>query len=234
MSADSARLTLPAVTSKPRVKFLEGLNGSRVEPLAEFFPRYLKGEEPKNISTALADPWFQKRLRTILAHLSPQNITVRSAPHNPVFLGKTLQEIGQMYDTQDITGAFSKLLKSTLGRAVLEVNSDENLLPRIPSSEAVLFGSLGSSELLSLPAFASRATEADDSLLQLVESLTARPAEAFGLAHRGRIIPGAFADLVIWTKSQVRDVFVNGTLTVREGNYLHTPSGRPLTSATPK
>jgi N-acyl-D-amino-acid deacylase len=66
----------------------------------------------------------------------------------------------------------------------------------------------------------------------------------FGLAGRGRIAPGAWADLVVFDPERIadratyerpfvapegiRDCFVNGTPVIRDGSYTGARPGRVL------
>jgi N-acyl-D-amino-acid deacylase len=82
------------------------------------------------------------------------------------------------------------------------------------------------------------------SLEQAVRRVTGLPAENLGLADRGRLIPGAFADVVVFDPDTIADratfeqphqlavgvrhVFVNGTQVVRDGEHTGATPGRAL------
>ena len=77
-----------------------------------------------------------------------------------------------------------------------------------------------------------------------IHKMTAKPAETFGLAGRGRVAPGCFADLCVFDPARVIDratweqprlgpegieyVFCNGVMTVREGARTEALPGRRL------
>ena len=74
--------------------------------------------------------------------------------------------------------------------------------------------------------------------------MTSLPADLFGIADRGRIALGLHADLVVFDDKHIvdratydrpfvpseglRDVFVNGTAVLRNGDYTGARPGRVL------
>jgi len=86
-------------------------------------------------------------------------------------------------------------------------------------------------------------------LRQFIERSSALPAETFGLAGRGQLKPGAFADLVVFDPRRyaaratyeqpsllaagVQHVVVNGVLAVDDGALTGRAAGRPLVHAPP-
>ncbi len=85
----------------------------------------------------------------------------------------------------------------------------------------------------------------DEQVLALeaaIHQLTALPAARFGLAGRGRLVPGAFADVVVFDPRSIRDtatfesphsyaegvhhVFVNGRHTLKSGEFTGQTAGR--------
>jgi N-acyl-D-aspartate/D-glutamate deacylase len=81
-------------------------------------------------------------------------------------------------------------------------------------------------------------------LADAVRRMTSLPAERFGLAGRGRIAPGAFADLVLFDADAVADaatyaepkresrgvayVIVNGAVALERGRHTGAGAGRAL------
>jgi N-acyl-D-amino-acid deacylase len=85
----------------------------------------------------------------------------------------------------------------------------------------------------------------DEQVLPLeaaIHQLTALPADRFSLAGRGRLVPGAFADVVVFDPQSIRDtatferphsyaegvhhVFVNGRHTLKNGEFTGLAAGR--------
>jgi N-acyl-D-amino-acid deacylase len=79
---------------------------------------------------------------------------------------------------------------------------------------------------------------------EAVRRMTSLPADLFGIAGRGRIAPGAWADLVVFDPARIvdratyenpcvppeglRDCYVNGTAVLRNGDYTGARPGRVL------
>lgn len=209
-----------------RMRLVIAGDGSRSESLRDFLPVWLSAGERES-----SDPWFRKRLALATANLAPEKLSVRFAAHNPVLVGRTLAEIASVYEEARGTGEMLiKMLTTTAGRAVLDIRGNEQGGVDLGKDGQELFASLGRPARLSLPASVESLHAVSD-LSNRVDSLTRRPAEALGLAGRGRLIPGAIADLVVWTRTEVRHVFVNGVLAVRDSSYQGSSSGCLLPAA---
>jgi N-acyl-D-amino-acid deacylase len=80
-----------------------------------------------------------------------------------------------------------------------------------------------------------------------VHRMTGMPAAKFGLTDRGAVRPGAFADVVVFDPTRIRDVatyeepkrfpegiravYVNGTAVCRDGAHTKARPGRALRRA---
>ena len=83
-------------------------------------------------------------------------------------------------------------------------------------------------------------------LTEAIRKMTSLPASRLGLLNRGRIAPGFAADIVIFDEdnitdnatfdnpfeypSGIKDVFVNGTHSIKSGEYTGKKSGRLITN----
>jgi N-acyl-D-amino-acid deacylase len=81
-------------------------------------------------------------------------------------------------------------------------------------------------------------------LPEMIRKMTSLPADHFQLKDRGRLVPGAFADVVVFDPLTIRDlatfaaprqyaegvahVIVNGRPTLRDGAFTDTRGGRFL------
>ena len=81
-------------------------------------------------------------------------------------------------------------------------------------------------------------------LAQMIYRMTARVADHFGIKKRGRLVQGAYADIVVFDPETVRDrstwqngylyptgiewVLVNGSIVVAHERFLGKGSGRAL------
>ena len=81
-------------------------------------------------------------------------------------------------------------------------------------------------------------------LAEAIRKMTSLPAQTLRLADRGRLVPGAFADLIVFDPATIRDlatyenprqyatgmhhVFVNGEPVLADGEVLAARPGRRL------
>ena len=68
-------------------------------------------------------------------------------------------------------------------------------------------------------------------LAEAIRKITLAPAATFGLAKRGEIKEGNFADLVLFQNDAIRTVIVNGRIALRDGIVQNNLAGHILRHA---
>lgn len=199
-------------------------------PIYTLLPRWAQSgieEMRRNLATA----HFRERVIDELRSFSGDDCRVIAAPHADYLVGKTVAMFAAGRGLRDAAGLLELMRVTHLRATVLmrDVNVDwaVTTLAHHPkafvASHAPSFGERSAvlrHERLerTFPHFLRTVTEArlltPEAAIAKMTSLAAR---RFGLARRGEIKEGFFADLVLMKEGVIRDVFVNGAHAVREG-----------------
>ncbi len=214
----------------------------------------------------LADPPTRQKIVDALNHDTRDWSTVMIGgvwcAENQIYSGRTVADI--LHTTSDFSSP-GDLVCTLLARdacrtgafffTMSEANLDRILaLPWIvPGSDASLrapWGPLGADHphpraYGTMPQFYRKLRTLGVTREAAVRRMTALPAERFGIAQRGRLAKGYFADVLVWhedafqspaTYSQphqfaagIEAVWVNGALTLQHGRLTDTRAGRFLT-----
>lgn len=184
--------------------------------------------------------------------VDPADVTITSAPHDRSLDGRTLAELAER---EGVPGAeMAKRIVAEHGHAVMVVINmmDEDDVRTVLAHESTMIGSDGDPagthphpRLYGTFARVLGRYVRDQDVLplaQAVHRMTGLPAAAFALAGRGRLEPGAFADVVVFDPETIVDVgtyddpchhpegieavVVNGQPVVRDGMNTDARPGR--------
>lgn len=204
-----------------------------LKPIYTLLPAWAQEEDPRIMLGKMQRPNTRARLEMGLGGIDPQSVEIATAPHNEVFVGKTLADIA---DTHRLSPqrALLKLMEMTKFRAtVFYRDIDRDTLVRMIAHPRAMIGSHGHSPLLdeekvhnryidTFPRFLELAVRSEKLLPfeEAVRRITSVPARFFDLKDRGVIKAGKRADLVLLDTDtfEVKQTFVGGT----------TGRGRPL------
>ena len=187
------------------------------------------------------------------------NHLLASAPHHPEWEGHTLTELAADFDAEPLDAARRIVDAEGEGAVVVIESMCEDDVRTVMTHPSTMIGSDGIPTLGGKPHPRLYGTFArvlghyvrDTRLLSLAEAvhrMTGLPAAKFGLAGRGTIEPGAFADLVLFDPATINDiatyeaprqhpsgisaVWVNGILVVRDGLHTGERPGRAVRRTT--
>ena len=187
----------------------------------------------------------------------PEAVTIASAAGHPEWEGLNLVQVGELLGTSPRAAA-DVVVAGTDNTAmvVLEMMSEDDVRT-VMTHPCTMIGSDGLAASGkqhprlwgTFPRVLGRYAR-DEGVLSMAEAvrrMTSLPAETFGLVDRGRVEPGAFADLVVFDPATVLDmatyddpdrpptgiaaVAVNGTVIARDGEHTGARPGRPLRRA---
>jgi len=200
----------------------------------------------------------------MVEYVSPETITEEWAAHNlfsscppyPSYQGRNVGEVAAA-EGLSLDELLRRVFATPAGRQTISIGfgmSEDDLISNI-KHPLMMIGSDGIPDLSGLPhprlfgtfprVFAQYAREREMiSVSEAVRRMTSLPAGRFGLAGRGRLTPGAKADLVVFDPDTIADtatyehpkrepagvhsVIVNGTLVYDSGRHTGARPGRLL------
>ena len=191
-----------------------------------------------------------------IGRLEPADVVISGFEPDPALAGRTLAEVAAA-DGTDAVAAGRRLLARDAGALVVIHTMSEADVRRVMAHPTTMIGSDGipagarpHPRLYGTFARVLGTYTRELGLLRLetaVHKMTGLPARAFRLDRRGLVVPGAFADLVIFDFAAVTDlatydeprvhpagirhVIVNGRFVVRDGEQTDARPGRPLRPA---
>jgi N-acyl-D-aspartate/D-glutamate deacylase len=191
----------------------------------------------------IADPWLAKRILKEMEPLRADLTVIAQAPGNDFLVGKSLKEIGDIYGITDVREIMLRFMAQTRLRGiVLAKVIDEDLARRaladprsFIASDAPSFGVMKGRKQLkterTTSTFAAFLSLVDHGLLPIqdaVRKITRDPAREFGLALRGEVKEGNFADLVCFKSGEFKFTVVNGRVAVLNGEFQNVFPGKAL------
>jgi N-acyl-D-aspartate/D-glutamate deacylase len=220
---------------------------------ASLLPRWAEAGGRDSLRARAKDPATRARLVVEMeANLKRRNgahSLLISSTGDTSLLGKRLDEIAQRRNTTPIEASLAII--TTADPRVASFNMNESDIENFMKQDFVVTGSDGSGghprKYGTFPKFFHEYVEAKHvlTLERAVQRSSAETADILGLKDRGRIAPGAFADVVVFDEPTfadrstyeqptllavgVRYLLVNGTPTIDEGRFVNVFAGRVLT-----
>lgn len=221
---------------------------------ASLLPRWAEAGGRDSLRARANDPATRARLVAAME----ANLKRRNGPHallisstrDTSILGKRLDEIARARNTSPVEAALAIILAGA-DPGVASFNMNEKDIENFMKQDFVVTGSDGSDghprKYGTFPKLFHEyvATKHILTLERAVQRSSAETADLLGLADRGRIAKGDFADVVVFDESTfadrstyehptllavgVRYLLVNGTVTVDGGQYANVLPGRVLT-----
>jgi len=185
-----------------------------------------------------------------------RSIVVVDAPHQPETEGKSLAALAEAWSCDVVTAA-ERVLEGDPNAWVVMHSMHEDDICTVMRHPTTMIGSDGIPTDGGKPhprlygtfarVLGHYVREGVLTLEDAVHRMTGFPAATFGLEGRGRLAPGAYADLVVFDPARIDDVstyeaprhhppgihhvFVNGTAIVRDGEHTGARPGRALRRA---
>jgi len=190
-----------------------------VLPIYTFLPAWAQNGGKAVMLRNIKDDWLSERIVKDLPEINSKDFILAQAPGNDFLVGKTLEELSEIFNTENQKRALIKLMASTeLRGVVFYKNINANLIRRAIENPRSLIASnaaaMGESEkvrilkperaLGTFTKFLKMA--ASDGIMPLgaaVKKITRDPAQKFNIKGRGSIKEGDFADIVVFRFNEV-------------------------------
>ncbi len=218
---------------------------SSLMPIYTFLPEWAQTGGLKVMAANIQDEWLLPRIIKDIPPLDERNFIIAQAPGNDILVGRSLKEVREMYEVKDSRDALIRLMQALqLKGSVLYKNLDANLIARAIESKRSLIASAAPSITAEMPGKkhfkSARTTATFSSFLSLAEErslmsfedavrkITLDPAKKFGIAGRGAVAEGNFADLVCFRPGEIKFAVVNGRVVEKQGEFQSVLSGKTL------
>jgi N-acyl-D-amino-acid deacylase len=218
---------------------------SSLAPIYTFLPEWAQTGGVGIMAANIKDEWLLPRIKKDIPKLDENNFVVAQAPGSEFLVGKSLKDIREMYEMNDSRDALLRLMQAMqLKGSVLYKNLDATLIARAIASPRSLIASAAPSVPDAMSGekhFKSeRSTSTFSAFLSLVhenktmsfedaiKKITLAPAKKFGIAGRGVIKEGNFADLVCLRDNEIKFTVVNGRVVEKENKFQAEFPGKTL------
>ena len=208
-------------------------------PLYRFLPASFQKTSFDTMLEMIRSPRAKRELLLHLRSFKERDIYLGYVPsHLLPFLGKSLSELSSIFQVS-FEEAFLKLMNESRLKAVCLCRDarerDILSLLALSSSSLLSFGgaltlqdSLPASDRFSIQKLRALSDSSGISFGSIISRLTSLPARKFGMAGRGAIKEGSFADLLVVRDDVISRVFVNGRLILQDGVFSSHFSGNGL------
>ncbi len=214
-------------------------------PIYTFLPEWVQNGGLAVMRQNINDEWLLPRIKKDIPDIDEDHFIIAQAPGNEILVGRSLREIKDIYEVDDNRDVLLRLMQALqLKGTVLYKNLDADLIARAIASPRSLIASNAPSvgdRATGIKHFKSdRAIATFSAFLSLVEEkksmsfedairkITLDPARLFGIAGRGAIKEGNYADLVCFRGGEVKFTIVNGKVVEKENEFQSALPGRTL------
>jgi N-acyl-D-amino-acid deacylase len=211
-------------------------------PLYTFLPLWAQTGGWEAMLKNVKDEWMFPRMIKEMPPIDESDLAIAQAPANNFLVGKTLRDLKEMYGVKDAREALLKVMAAMDLRGVaLYKNIDKDLLMKAIRSKRSFISSNAPSfsESKKIKQLKSERTKGTftkflslvekDGIMPLDEAIrkiTLAPARKFGLAGRGEIKEGNFADLTCFKDGVIKFTVVNGQVAVKNDEFQNVFAGR--------
>ncbi|MBI2034052.1 MAG: hypothetical protein HYT13_03075 [Candidatus Liptonbacteria bacterium] len=216
---------------------------SSIVELYTFLPVWAQGGGIGLMRDNINDPWLQEKILKELPNVDAGKFIVTRAIGNESLVGRTLEELKDVFGVRDNRRVLIKLMVATQLRAIVTYkNINPELSKKAFLSKRSLLGSNAAQIVegrktafiperaeATFPTFLKMvAEEKIMPLEEAIKKIALIPAKKFNLKGRGEIREGYFADLTGFKNQEIKFVIVNGKVALRDGAPGKTLAGRAL------
>ncbi|MCE2465838.1 MAG: D-aminoacylase [Dehalococcoidia bacterium] len=227
------------------------------------FPQWAQDGGPESLKEVMRSQEGRERLRKEISPRGPSWedmwLTYFKHPHNHRFEGRSIAEIAEMTDKDEVDAVCDLLLEEDLQTSYVTIGPNGHTLPNFVThplsmvgSDAVLLGDFPSPRTYgTFPVILSELVREEQAMTleNAVRKMTSFPAQRLGLPDRGLLRDGMKADIVVFDPDTVKApatrrqpkqypigidyVIVNGQVVIEQGRHTGALAGRALRRGRP-
>lgn len=230
--ACSELLSLKAAVSN--IRFDISPNALHEISLRSLLPPWIEGETRVLLRTTLRSRTTRERLRKYLERETEQRIFSIGRVNTPTLSklsGQKLESFAAMRGLHEADALVELMLQTNLRGTVIDHSIDKKVLNMFLEHPNALItpgmtGIYSDASNLHFVSFLKKIfIKKEEQFSHIIAKATSLPAKAYRIGNRGLLQCGYLADIVVLDEFSVRDVFINGSHTVKNGVVQELRSG---------
>lgn len=221
--------------TKDNLRFYVYPYDTSIVPLYTILPLWAQEKDFEAMLRKLRNPEDADRIESELADFPIERISVAEAPGHNYFVGKTIDQIAEMFNLTPIKALIKLMDTTNLRVMIFNKNIDfDVLLNLLTNDKAFIASNAASRGEKDVVVSNSRSTSTFPDYLDIavnkkgvsinkaIKKITSEPATYFGIKDRGVVKEGMVADLVLLSKDNlnIKNTIVGGKVDSPEGKIL--------------
>jgi N-acyl-D-amino-acid deacylase len=205
-------------------------------PAINFLPPWAREKKCSDLEIIFSIRAHRARIAESLKGVLPRDAIISGFPRNfSILNGISLAEFAKTRKKTLIEGFLSALEMSNFSASLIVPHSFEKIAASLASPLSIISSHAEPSRVIQDPReLFTTAARLSIPYEFIIEKYSLAPAKKFGIEKRGILKEGYYADIVVFSENRsVENVFVNGSLAVKNGIPTQDFGGVPLVLKTP-
>lgn len=200
-------------------------------PAVNFLPSWAREKKCSDLEIIFSIRAHRVRIAESLKGVIPPNAIITGFPRQfSILNGITLAEFAKTRKKTFVEGFLSALEMSHFSVSLIVPHSFEKIAASLVSPLSIISSHAEPSRIIQDPReLFTTATRLSIPYEFIIEKYSLAPAKKFGIEKRGILKEGYYADIIVFSENRsVENVFVNGSLAIKDGIPTQNFSGVPL------